>query len=210
MLRWLLQKLFHLLYQPFAWSYDLVAWIVSLGRWKRWVHSALNYLPGPRVLELGHGPGHLQVSLHKLGVHTIGLDRSPQMSRIAARRLRALGLPLSLVNGFANGLPCGEHCFDQVVATFPSEYILEKETLSEVQRVLRPSGALVVLPVAWITGSSLLERAAAWLFRVTGQAAEWDRRFTRPLARAGFQIEEQRLELDGSLVLLLICHKAAQ
>lgn len=209
MLRWLLRLFFHLLYQPLAWTYDLVAWVVSLGRWKSWVLSVLPHLPGPRVLELGHGPGHLQVALHNQGLHAYGLDRSPQMSRIAHKRLATQDLPAKLVNGTAGCLPYSAGSFHQVVATFPSEYILQMDTVSEIHRVLHPQGRLIVLPVAWITGSRLLERAAAWLFRVTGQAAAWSAAFTSPLRQAGFDVREETVEEDGSKVMLLLCRKAA-
>src|SRR6266545_6817971 len=58
---------FRLLYHPFAWSYDLVAATVSLGRWKGWVKTATGLLTGPRVLELGFGPGHMQTYLVESG-----------------------------------------------------------------------------------------------------------------------------------------------
>lgn len=205
----LLKVFFYLLYHPMAWSYDLVAWAVSLGRWKHWVYRALPYLPGPRVLELGHGPGHLQLALHKQGAHAFGLDRSPQMSGIARKRLANDGLPALLVNAAASQLPYAARSFDQLVATFPSEYILEHATLSEIQRVLRPNGTLVVLPVAWITGSGWLERTAAWLFRVTGQATEWTGLFANPIRRAGFDVSEEQIDLGSSLVMLLICRQSA-
>ena len=50
---------FHLLYHPFAFTYDLVAATVSFGDWKNWVYSILPFINGTRILELGHGPGHL-------------------------------------------------------------------------------------------------------------------------------------------------------
>ena len=58
----LLRIFFQLLYHPFAWAYDLVAGLVSLGRWKSWVLCGLPLLAG-RVLEIGFGPGHLQAAL---------------------------------------------------------------------------------------------------------------------------------------------------
>jgi ubiquinone/menaquinone biosynthesis C-methylase UbiE len=51
----------------FAWSYDLVAAVVSLGQWNHWVGSVLPYLPGVNILEIGHGPGHLQRLLKRFG-----------------------------------------------------------------------------------------------------------------------------------------------
>ena len=38
----LLRIFFHLLYHPFAWTYDFIAWAVSLGRWKDWVKKHPN------------------------------------------------------------------------------------------------------------------------------------------------------------------------
>ena len=113
---------FRLLYHPFAWTYDFVAAVVSLGRWQAWVQSVLPYLKG-RVLEIGHGPGHLQISLHAHGFLAVGLDESRQMSRQAASRLRRQGYPVNLARGVAQQLPFQNTSFDTIVATFPSEYI---------------------------------------------------------------------------------------
>jgi ubiquinone/menaquinone biosynthesis C-methylase UbiE len=115
-----LRLLFRLLYHQFAWAYDLVAATVSLGRWKGWVLSALPYLEG-RVLEIGFGPGHLQVALHENKKRTFGLDESRQMSRQAGRRLRRKGLRADLVRARARRIPFPEASFETVVSTFPSE-----------------------------------------------------------------------------------------
>ncbi len=195
---------FYLIYEPLAWTYDLVAWSVSLGRWKSWVFSTMPELPGPRVLELGHGPGHLQLALCKKQVQVFGVDRSPQMGHLAYRRLASANVIPNLVRATAEHLPFPPLAFDQLVATFPSEYIVQSEPLTESRRVLSDEGKLVILPVAWIRGSRLWDRAAAWLFRVTGQAPNWDSRFSDPLRKAGFSIEEKRLDFPGSEVMLMI------
>ncbi len=59
----LLRFFFRLLYHQFAFTYDLVAATVSLGRWKDWVLSVVPFIEGTRILEIGHGPGHLQRAL---------------------------------------------------------------------------------------------------------------------------------------------------
>src|SRR5689334_21291852 len=59
-MRALLHIFFYLLYHPFAAAYDLVASTVSLGRWKDWILSVIPFLEGNQILEIGHGPGHLQ------------------------------------------------------------------------------------------------------------------------------------------------------
>jgi len=198
---------FRLLYHEFAWSYDLVAATVSLGMWKRWVYSALPYLPGPRVLELGHGPGHLQAALAHREVFAAGLDESRQMGRQARARLRRLGYPQRLLNGYAQRLPFTANTFHQVAATFPSDYIVQPDTLAEIRRVLLPGGELVVLPFAWHTGQGALHRLAAGLFRITGEAPDWDQAFVEPFRRAGFQTRLEWHTLPNSRLVILRARK---
>ncbi|MBN2386105.1 MAG: methyltransferase domain-containing protein [Anaerolineales bacterium] len=206
----LLRPIFHLLYHQFAWTYDVVAATVSLGRWQRWVLTALEFLEGPRTLELGFGPGHLQGVMQTAGLQPFGLDRSPQMLRQAARRLRAQGQTPRLLRGYAQFAPFRDGAFQSVVATFPSEYIFDPATLAEVRRLLAPGGRLVVIPAAWITGTGVLERLAAWLFRVTGQATAV--RTLRPIVEArfvaaGFEVASEFVEFPGSQVLVLVARK---
>jgi len=202
-----LRGFFFLLYQPFAWMYDWVAAVVSLGMWQGWVMAVLPYLRSSRILEIGHGPGHLQVALHRMGVKGIGLDRSPQMGRQARRRLLRAGLPPALVRALAQQLPFADASIEQVVATFPTEYIVHPHTLDEIHRVLSEHGQLIVLPVAWITGRGLPQRAAQQLFHITGQAPSWDDRYLEIFSQAGFHARVEILQLPQSRVALIIADK---
>ena len=93
---WALLRLgFRLLYHEMAWGYDLVSWIVSLGQWRDWQRVAMGYVCGPRVLDLAFGTGNLLLDWHATGMTPVGVDLSPQMARIAARKVRARGLPLA-------------------------------------------------------------------------------------------------------------------
>ncbi len=83
-----LRLFFRLLYHQLAWTYDLVAWVVSFGQWKAWGRAAIPRLRGPRVLEIAHGPGHLLVAMARAGLSPVGFDLSPQMGRLARARLR--------------------------------------------------------------------------------------------------------------------------
>jgi ubiquinone/menaquinone biosynthesis C-methylase UbiE len=159
-----------LLYHQFAWAYDLVAWIVSAGEWQNWVLSILPDLDGGRVLELGYGPGHLQVALYQKGASPVGIDASSQMASIAFKRVLGAGFNPLLVSGYAQFLPFQDNNFDFVLASFPTNYILDPLTLSEAYRVLKPAGKFTMLPLARPTGNSLISIALGWLFRLTGQA----------------------------------------
>ena len=206
LLLFLFRSFFYLLYHQFAWTYDLVAAVVSLGRWQSWVSCVLPHLDG-RVLEIGFGPGHLQLSLNERGLAAYGVDESRQMAAHARRRLHRHHYPANLARGFAQQLPFPKNSFDTVVATFPTEYIFQLQALREIRRVLAPDGKLVVAPTAWITGTGLLERLAAWLFTVTGQAGAIEATLPGMQARirsGGFSVRHELVELRGSRVLLII------
>ncbi len=199
-LRWF----FRHLYTDLAWSYDAVAWAVSLGRWNEWALTALERLPVGPLLELGHGPGHLLCEAAGRGLRPVGLDPSPQMGRLARARMRRRGIPPRLVRGRAQSLPFAAKTFSGVASTFPDEYAFDPVTAAEVARVLRPGGVLVIVPTATFLPRSPAHRAWAWLFRVTGESDDHTPEWTLPLTRAGFALQVERLDLRGSTVLRLV------
>ena len=207
-----LRFFFQLLYHPFAWTYDLVSWTVSLGRWKDWVKRVIPFIEGTRILELGHGPGHLQRFLRGRDLLTVGMDESRQMGFLAKKRHSYNGYTQpKLVRGLAQSLPFPAGLFDTIVSTFPSEYIFDQETLLEVHRTLANGGRLIVLPVAWITGRGALERLMSWLFRFTGQAPsdpleEVTTKLKEPFFEAGFRVEVQQVEVKSSLLLIVLAN----
>lgn len=199
-MRTLLRIFFYLLYHPLAGLYDLVAALVSFGKWRQWVLSVVPYIEGARVLELGHGPGHLQKALQERGYCAFGLDFSRQMGQLAKRKL---GNGHRLVRGRAQALPFPDEAFSCIVATFPSEYILERSTLEEARRVLKADGKILVIPgirfraTDWFWG--LLRR----IWKVTAQD------LLPPLpALEGLQWEERSIPHQHVDVILWIGRKS--
>jgi len=206
-----LRFFFRHFYHEFAWTYDFVAAFVSIGRWNDWIDCALPFVEGKRVLEIGHGPGHLQehLRMHRSSV-IVGLDESSQMGRLARGRLVKAGYwDINLARAMAQSLPFQEGAFDVVASTFPAEYIFEARTMDEVRRVLGEGGRFVVVPAAWIGGRKMLDRTAAWLFRVTNQSPEsppavMSERLRVAFEQAGFTPEFETVEVRSSNVLIVV------
>jgi len=203
----LLRIFFHLLYNQFAWTYDLVSWSVSIGMWNEWIKSILPEVTGQQILELGHGPGHVQIALLQEGKQVTGIDLSPYMGRICSKRIRKARKQPNIVNGNALHLPFPNNSFDQIVSTFPTPYIIDDHTIAEMYRVLRSGGSFILLPVAWITGGNILYKAAAWLFKFTGQTPDIDKNIyveeAKRFSQVGFKTSIEIKELINSQVMLI-------
>ncbi len=152
--RWLMplvQRTFDWIYQHGDWAYDSISWVVSGGRWQDWVRSMALWpeaQEGAMVLELGVGPGHLQVYLAEQGFTPYGIDFSQAMLRRARRCLKRRGYASRLARAKAQALPFLTDTFSRVVATFPSDYIFDPQTQKEVWRVLAPGGRFDALLTA--------------------------------------------------------------
>lgn len=200
-----LEFFFQRLYHGFAFAYDLVAAAVSFGQWIEWTKTTLPFIEGTRVLELGHGPGHLQRILLDRGLDAFGLDESSQMSRLARRQILQSGYAqANLTRGLGQALPFAAGSFDSIVATFPAPYIAEARTLSEARRVLRNGGRLIVLAAAWPKS-----RILQWLYRVTSQSpadgvAILKEKAETLLARAGFRVDVQIVEVQSASLLMIV------
>ena len=195
---------FRLLYHQLAFTYDLVAASVSFNRWKDWVMSVVPFIEGDRILEIGHGPGHLQRILLGRQLMTVAIDESRQMGYLAKRNTDGLA---RLTRGMAQHLPFPNQAFDTVVSTFPADYINDPLTLAEVKRCLLNGGRFIILPVAWPKNPFL-----DWLFRVTGEspseAVELVKsKFKEPLVQAGFEAEVKMLDVRSSLLLIVVAIK---
>ncbi len=203
-MRTFLQLFFKLLYHQFAFTYDLVAAAVSFDRWNDWVQEVLPFIAGTRILELGHGPGHLQRLLRRDGWLAVGIDESSQMGRLAKRNTKGMA---RIVRSVAQHLPFPSEAFDTIVSTFPSEYIFDPRALVEARRCLMDGGRLIVLPVA-LPKNPFLD----WLYKATGESPSetmevFQSGAGRRFAEAGFKTETKLVELTSSRLLIITAEK---
>ena len=186
---WLTERLYHEL----AGAYDPISWIVSGGKWSGWRNEILTHITGKQVLELGFGTGELLIALHRCGFTVYGLEPSQAMHKITTRKLQQQGLlRIPRVCGVAQHLPYPSNYFDSVVATFPSGYVFDPNTLVEVKRVLRSphadasmtGGRFVIVGLyadyrgktfGWISEEYLLNEAKRGML-----APGWDVRIIKP------------------------------
>jgi len=178
----------------------------------------LEHLPeGARILDVGCGPGELVARLLEKGYDAWGVDISQNMVDEAAEVIRASARPVEgrVSVGDVEGLAFEDGFFDVVVASGVIEYQKDDHlTLSEMNRVVRPGGC-IILNVSNYSYSGILVYAYLWARRTTitrkllgvlkgtvlkrGSLSEYpDRRthspasFDRELADHGFVKADQR------------------
>ncbi len=209
LLTWLLRVFFRELYTRLSWAYDGVAQLTSIGQWFDWQTAALGYLRPGRVLEIAFGTGHILQTLAEDDYPAFGVDPSAQMAALASRRLRRHGHALQIARAEAQHLPFADQSFDCALSTFPSEFIFEAASLGECWRVLKSSGRIIVVPMAEVTGLSVWDRWAGWLYRVTRQSGPTQLGWADPFRRAGFQVEVHAVALPRAKVAVITGDKPA-
>lgn len=166
---------FRLLYNEMAFTYDLVARIVSLGQWRCWQRSIFPFLGPPKVdtvLELAHGTGDLQVDLLEAGYRTVALDLSPAMGRITQRKLWRKGLHTPILRGDVFHLPLKSSSFAAIVCTFPTAFVFRPDMLAELKRVLTRDGSADFVLTGQLNGGDPVKALIRGIYRVTGQSSE--------------------------------------
>jgi ubiquinone/menaquinone biosynthesis C-methylase UbiE len=203
---------FRLLYNEMAFTYDWVSWTVSLGAWRCWQRAALDYLLLPtdgRILEIAHGTGNLHLDLHAAGYAVTGYDLSPAMGRITQNKLAKQDIAAQLAQGMAQQLPFADETFAAVLTTFPTEFIIQAETLREVYRVLQPNGRFVIVVNGVLTGGGAAQGFLEWLYRVTGQRDEKQMEAKSYFDGYGFEVQTAQKPCPNSMAQLVVLTKVA-
>ena len=133
-------------------NYDVMNDLMSLGMhrlWKAFTIGRANVRPGQKVLDIAGGTGDLAAAFARsagpLGEVWL-TDINQSMLAVGRDKLidRGLVLPMALCD--AEALPFASHHFDLVTVAFGLRNMTHKEhALSEMTRVLKPGGRLLVL-----------------------------------------------------------------
>lgn len=131
-------------YQRLAPMYDLMEAFPER-RYLPWRKRLWSLVRGPRVLEVGVGTGR-NIEFYPSGVEVTGIDLTPGMLERARKRAAALNRKVDLRLGDVQCLDFPDNTFDTVVATFVFCSVPDPvQGLSEVRRVVRPGGQVLIL-----------------------------------------------------------------
>jgi demethylmenaquinone methyltransferase / 2-methoxy-6-polyprenyl-1,4-benzoquinol methylase len=133
------------MFDAVARRYDLTNDVLSLGqdrRWRRLVVDAVDPRPGERVLDLAAGTGTSSEPFAARGAQVVPCDFSLGMLAVGKRERPALGFTA----GDGTRLPFADAAFDAVTISFGLRNVADvHQALTELHRVTRPGGKLVIL-----------------------------------------------------------------
>jgi demethylmenaquinone methyltransferase/2-methoxy-6-polyprenyl-1,4-benzoquinol methylase len=138
--------------------YDRTNAVLSAGNaalWRAATVRAVDPQPGERILDVAAGTGTSSVALQRNGARVVAVDFSPGMIAEGRRKHKKI----EFIEADAEKLPFGDNEFDAATISFGLRNVANpKVALSELYRVLKPGGRLVVCefskpPVAIVRAS---------------------------------------------------------
>ena len=141
--------------------YDPMNSVMTAGmhhRWRRRAADLARVGPGHRVLDVATGTGDLALELRSRGAEVVGMDFSEAMLDLA--RQKAPDVSFEAGNALQLGYGDGE--FDAATVGFGARNFADlRQGLSEMTRVVRPGGRVVVLEITTPERPPL-----SWFFRL--------------------------------------------
>ncbi len=129
---------------------------------------------GRRILDVGCGDAALAAALARHGAITTGVDADSRMLAAARERARVETVEITLVEDNACALPFPDATFDVVVAVTVLCFVGNVErAVSEMARVLKPGGRLVIGELGRWNLWAAKRRISGWLGSPIWRAAKF-------------------------------------
>ncbi len=137
------------LFDSLADSYERIVELATLLQdryWKKWLLETVKLGPRDLVLDIGCGTCLLEERMGGSGASVVGMDLTMPMIRLG--QAKALPIVKFLAVGDADRLPFQDSTFDAVVSCYVPKYARPELFSSEVARVLKPGGRVVMYDFA--------------------------------------------------------------
>jgi demethylmenaquinone methyltransferase/2-methoxy-6-polyprenyl-1,4-benzoquinol methylase len=154
------------MFDRIAGVYDVMNSVMTAGMHHRWRRRAIDQArvqAGSRVLDVATGTGDLAIEAASRGADVIGSDFSEGM--LTHARTKAPQITFEQADALA--LPYADDTFDAATVGFGARNFADLERgLSEMARVVRPGGRVVVLEITTPTRPPLSTFFSLWFDRV--------------------------------------------
>ena len=125
--------------------------------------SLTDVKPGMYIADIGCGTGLYTQELCRLGAKVVGVDISPEMLEIAARKTHNYADSVKFIQGDATALPFDDNSFDRVFSITAMEFFEEPQLcLHEMYRILRPGGHMIVATLNSLCLWAVQRRIKSW------------------------------------------------
>jgi demethylmenaquinone methyltransferase/2-methoxy-6-polyprenyl-1,4-benzoquinol methylase len=154
------------MFDRIAGVYDVMNSVMTAGLHHRWRERATDLAqvePGKRALDVATGTGDLAIALARRGADVVGSDFSEGM----LERARAKSAAVRWEQANALALPYPDDAFDAATVGFGARNFSDlRQGLSEMTRVVRPGGRVVVLEITTPTKPPLSTFFSLWFDRI--------------------------------------------
>jgi demethylmenaquinone methyltransferase/2-methoxy-6-polyprenyl-1,4-benzoquinol methylase len=137
------------LFATIADRYDFITLALSYGRdraWKRRLVALAAPLDGRRALDVAAGTGDITFLLASAGARAVGIDITPRMIELAARKAAARRTSSAFLVGDMLALPFPPASFDVVTTGYGLRNVPDlTRAIDEIARVLRSGGVALSL-----------------------------------------------------------------
>lgn len=143
------------LFNRIAPTYDKLNHLLSAGIDKRWRRKAVKMMRrNENVLDVAIGTADFAVELlhQSKASHVVGIDLSDEMMRLGKEKMERLNLQDKVAFRYvdATNMPFEDSSFDAVTCAFGVRNFADLDKgLSEMHRVLKPDGELVILEFSY-------------------------------------------------------------